>query len=194
LLELTRTYLVEEYRPHEENLVDIGYHVAGFGTDLAPNLHHIFYGFDRPRRADQSEADYKTYNHSPASNFDISFLYNGRNELAEPMVHAFLNENIRATEIRRSIATASGISAQEIDIALARANQISRYNLIDPIDLVSFSNSVPRFAAEITQEVGPPFISYIISPSNQIATISRNDFSPLTRDEVRATLNRLYTR
>jgi hypothetical protein len=44
---------------------------------------------------------------------------------------------------------------------------------------VNLTDFVIRFGAEITPEVGPPFISLLISRKNEIVTINNDKFSPL---------------
>jgi ABC-type thiamine transport system substrate-binding protein len=50
---------------------------------------------------------------------------------------------------------------------------------------------VTRFAAEVTPEVGPPFYTFLISPSNQIEIIKNDNFSPVDKEEVKQKLKKL---
>ena len=137
-------YLVKEYRPHELNLDDVGYHVAGFTHQREPRLYHIFWGFDRPRPVNQTCREYKKYDHSPSSG-GITYLYNGRNDLAETVVRTLLAEVRIGVGMRFDPRTHEG--------------------------LVRLGDLVVRFAAEVTPEVGPPFFTYLISPLNKAVTI-----------------------
>jgi len=164
LASLVFKYLREDYCPHDRNLDDVGYHVAGFDRNGHARLFHVFYGFDRPRPSEQKEQEYKIYDHSPASG-TASFLYNGRNDLAEIMVHTLLGQ------IQRGVPT--------------------HFDLTKPEGLISFGDFVTRFAGELTPEVGPPFLTHVISPKNQAGRLTNDGFCPLDLDEVRKKLRKL---
>ncbi len=161
---LTYRYLTEEYRPHEFNLDDVGYHVAGFDRNGQPRLFHIFWGFDRPRPAEQTRQKYEKYDHSPNLKGTF-FLYNGRNDLAHVVVLTLLNQVSRGTPTRFDLAT--------------------------PVGLVRFGDFIARFAGELTPEVGPPFLTYLISPQNQAKRIQNGGFSPIAVEEVLCKLKEL---
>jgi hypothetical protein len=57
--------------------------------------------------------------------------------------------------------------------------------------VVRFGDLVARFAAELTQEVGPPFETAIISPANQIEVMANNSYSPLDDQLITLTLRLL---
>jgi hypothetical protein len=80
-------------------------------------------------------------------------LYNGRNDLAETVIHALLDEVKQATAMRFDPRTCEG--------------------------LVRLGDLIVRFAAEVTQEVGPPFFTYLISPSNKAVTIKNDNVCPI---------------
>jgi hypothetical protein len=42
LADLVFTYLTEEYKPHELDFDDVGYHIAGFDKNGRPRLFHVF--------------------------------------------------------------------------------------------------------------------------------------------------------
>ena len=157
LADLVKQYLIEEYRPHELNLNDVDYHVAGFDREGRARLYHVFWGFDRPRPPKQVCQEYKKYDHSPSSK-EIIFLYNGRNDLAEVVVHTLL--------------------------AQIKMGNITRFALKTPVGLACFGDFVARFAAELTPEVGPPFLTYLISPHNEAMRIKNDTFCPISHDEV----------
>ena len=50
---------------------------------------------------------------------------------------------------------------------------------------------VTRFAAELTPEVGPPFITYLISPRNEAVWIKNDTFCPISGDKVLQELKNL---
>jgi len=152
LADLVEQYLVREYRPHELNLDDVGYHVAGFNRQREPRLYHIFWGFDRPRPVNQTRREYKKYDHSPSPG-EIIYLYNGRNDLAEIVVRTLLDGVKKGTPMRFDPRTHEG--------------------------LVRLGDLVVRFAAEVTPEVGPPFFTYLISPLNKAITIRNDGICPI---------------
>ncbi len=164
IADLTYIYLTEEYRPHEENLDDVGYHVAGFDQERTPHLYHIFWGFDRPRRFNQTERHYVKGNHSPQGN-SIQFLYNGRNDLAEKIIFTVIEQ------------FSQGL--------------ITRFDLRNLIDRVRFADLVIRFAAEVTPEVGPDFHMFLISPTNQIVRIVNKWYCPISERKITKALTQL---
>ncbi len=164
LAALVNKYLTEEYRPHELNLDDVGYHVAGFDRDARARLFHIFWGYDRPRPPKQVSQKYEKYDHTPPPE-GIALLYNGRNDLAEVVVHTL--------------------------IAQINSGNVTRFDLATPVGLACFGDFVARFAAESTPEVGPPFITYLISPRNEAVRIINDTFCPIDTGEVLQKLKRL---
>lgn len=161
LADRVETYLRETYRPDERGTEDVGFHVAGFDSSGCPKVYHIFWGFDRPRPPQQKRPEYKRYPHHLVPGIPV-FLYNGRNELAETVVHTFWDQ------------VAQG--------------QRTRYDLKTPVGLVRFADLVMRFAAEITPEVGPPFQIHVFGPDNVAKTITNCRFSPLDPEKVSAKL------
>ncbi len=164
LADFVEEYLLNEYKPHELDLDDVGYHVAGFDAKRVPFLSHIFYGFDRPRTNDQVAPKYARNNHSPLPK-QMVFLYNGRNDLVELVIRSMESE-----------LTAGG------DI---------RYDLGNPIELVQFSDFVARFAAELTPQVGPPFITRMISTTNESVTVRNRQYTPLNREKLKKVLKKI---
>jgi hypothetical protein len=157
LADLVYQYLTEEYRPCELGLNDMGYHMAGFDSNGHAHLYHVFWGFDRPKPPSQKQQKYEKYEHILPPEKNV-LLYNGRNDLADMMVHALLGEVDRGGDIRFDLATPSG--------------------------LVYLGDFVARFAAELTPEVGPPFLVHLISWRNEISRIVNRSFCPIDRDEV----------
>lgn len=146
-------FLKKTYRPHTYQLDDVGYHVAGFDSEQQPRLYHIFWGFNRPKNPRQKHRRYQKQLHTYEGWSLPLFLYNGRNDIADRMVRSLLYE------------------MREADVA----NQDFSYSAT----IVRFGDLVARFAGELTQEVGPPFETAIISPANQIEVMKNNSHSPL---------------
>jgi hypothetical protein len=165
LADLVNQYLIKEYRPRELGLDDVGYHVAGFNRQRAPRLYHIFWGFDRSRPANQTSQKYEKYDHSPSPG-TISYLYNGRNDLAEIVVRTLLNEVEKGAAMRFDPRTHEG--------------------------LVRLGDLVVRFAAEVTPEVGPPFFTYLISPRNKAVTIKNEGICPINLQTISQKLRKLF--
>ena len=155
----------EDYRPHERGADDVGYHVAGFDKNRQPRLFHIFYGFERPPES-QKEPKYAKYEHHRPGT--LTFLYNGRNDLAEPMIKLFL------AQLERGKAT--------------------RFDLGKLEDIVFLSDFVVRFSAEITPEVGPPFKTFLITPDNQVETLINEELKPIICAKVLTLLEKLGCR
>lgn len=164
LMSLTYEFLVSEYRPSEMGLDDVGYHVAGFGANGNPKLAHIFWGYDRPRPSSQTHRKYERYDHSPPKGA-IALLYNGRNDLAHVAVSTLTH--------------------------LVQSRQDTRFNLQVPDSRISFVDFVVRFGAELTPEVGPPFIIYVISEHNQGAKLRNDSLCPLDTEDILSVLDSL---
>jgi len=157
LADLVNQYLTEKYRPHKLNLDDVGYHVAGFDREDRARLYHVFWGRDLPRRENQIHQEYKMYDHSPHPG-EFMLLYNGRSDLAEVAVNTLLEQARMGKEIRFDLAT--------------------------PVGLACFGDFVVRFAAELTPEVTPPFLTYLISSRNKAKRVINDKFCPIDRDEI----------
>lgn len=104
LNELTWRYLIEEYRPKDYSLDEVGYHVGGFDREGQHRLFHNFWGFNRPRQPDETAPDYHKYDHS-----DWKFVYNGRNDLAHAVVEKLIQEVRAGKEVRYDPETSIGI-------------------------------------------------------------------------------------
>lgn len=157
LANLVEKYLKGIYNPEQMGLDDVGYHVAGFDRNGYPRMNHIFWGFDRPRRAEQSKREYKNNDHSPSSGA-IQFVYNGRNDLAQTVVETLLEQT--------------------------RKGNVVSFHFSQPCDLACFGDFVARFAAEITPEVGPPFVTCLFSPTNKATIVRNNKLCPIDQKEV----------
>lgn len=164
LANLTFEYLTEEYKPGEVGLDDVGYHIAGFDAKVTPKLFHVFWGFDRPRPKDQTHRKYEKYNHSPQYG-GMYFLYNGRNDLAFNVINPFLSEVVAGGD--------------------------TKLNIGNPVDRVMLIDLTLRFASEITPQVGPPFLTYIISKANKSVKIRNDELVPIQRDYVSDTIGEL---
>jgi len=151
-------YLTHEYRPDQLGLDDVGYHVAGFDLEFAPHLWHIYYGFERPKPTTQTEREYVKRNHSPRPG-EAYILFNGRNDLAYPLIGTFITQLQTTRDLK--------------------------IDLRDPVDIAYFGDYIARFASEITPEVGPPFITYLIGANNNSVKIFHQDLIPLDKNGLR---------
>jgi hypothetical protein len=154
---LVDEYLKTEIRPDESGVGEVGYHVAGFDKNRRPHLWTIFYGFDQPRPPEQKDAKYAFYHHEPPSG-GLNFHYNGRNDLADPVVRILLHQIERAKH--------------------------TNFDLTKAVDLVRMADFVVRFAAEITPEVGPPFITYLVTNNNVALTINNKTRCPIPSERI----------
>lgn len=152
LADLVEEYLTQEYQPRDAGLGEVGYHVAGFDGHGTDRLYHVFYGFDRPRRADEHEPQYKRCDHSPPGNL-TAFLFNGRHDLAYIVVTKLLAE--------------------------VQGGGDTRYNPSTPAGVACLADFVVRFAGELTPQVGPPFLISLISPTNRRFLIHNPGFRPI---------------
>jgi hypothetical protein len=160
---LVKEYLMKEYRPHELRC-EVGFHVAGFNWPGHARLFHIFYGFDRPRPPEQKEMEYKYYLRSLAPG-QVELLYNGRDDLAWVVVDTLLDQLHAGGALHTRFAGKLG--------------------------LVALGDLVARFAAEITPEVGPPFVTQIVNQENEIAVLRNDSLCPLEESQIRASLEQL---
>jgi hypothetical protein len=147
LANIVNEYLTKEFRPDELNTDMVGYHVSGFTKEGKPKLFHIFWDYDRPLRLEQKYPEYKFQDHSPSPG-KVVYLYNGRNDVVEYALH----DNLYKIK-----------TGEKTDYLFRTLDNI-----------VSFSDYAVRLGANITPEVGPPFITYLISPKNETVMI-RND-------------------
>ncbi len=106
---------------------------------------------------------------SPAVRFynhsDWVFLYNGRNDLAHVVI----------TALKEQIETGREI----------------RFNLMTPFGRISLCDFIARFAAEITPQVGPPFVINLIFPDNNIEKIENTSYSPISLQSIASILPKL---
>jgi len=162
LADLVHEYLTQDYQPRERGLGDVGFHVGGFGPQGKPRLFHVFWGCDRPNPLD-SPPKYEKYDHSPQPS-KIQLLYNGRNDLADIVVQKLISE----------IKTGAAL----------------RFDLKNPIDQARLGDFVARFAAELTPEVGPPFLTVLILPDNSVDYVRNDAFCPLAAEGLEKKLRR----
>jgi len=146
LAALTHRYLLEEYRKDPSD--ELGFHIGGFDKQGKPHLHHVFWGFDRPRNPEQQAPSVRAYDHS-----DWVFLYNGRNDLAHIVIQTIKDQ---------------------LDAGLE-----SRFDLGTPYGHIALCDFIARFAAEITPQVGPPFVINLILSDNSIHTIENTSYAPI---------------
>ena len=157
-------YLQNEYNPKDMDLDDVGYHIGGYTESGQPKLYHVFWGYDRPRRPEQLYREYKICDHS-LNQGDIHFLYNGRNDIAESIVHSILR--------------------------LFRDNSDVKFRFNDAVDIIRFSDFVVRVGCELTPEVGLPIVIRFLLPNNKVGTLKHSDFCPLDADGISEKLSSL---
>lgn len=83
---------------------------------------------------------------------NLNFVYNGRNDIAHAAVINLLEETKLDEDIQNLISTSDGAAR--------------------------FCDFIARFAADLTQEVGPPFYTHIIFPDNSIKLIPNESLCP----------------
>jgi hypothetical protein len=163
LANLTFEFLTNEYRPDELNLDSVGYHVAGFNSNQEPKLYHVFWGYDRVNSKRKDKREYKCNDHSP-SNGEISFVYNGRNDLAETVIKTFLSE--------------------------VESGADTKLNIESQFDLILLADLTLRFSSEITPQVGPPFIFYLLNRQNKSQLLRNNHLCPINHEQVSNSIDR----
>lgn len=98
LRNLVLEYLLNIYRPGDDRLDEVGYHVGGFDREGHARLFHLFWGNNRPRNPGENEPGYHLYDHSHKT-----ILYNGRNDLANTVVMTFLSQFKYKSDTRESV-------------------------------------------------------------------------------------------
>lgn len=121
------TYLVTEYRPEEMGAQDVGFHIAGLYPDRQPAMFHAYFNTARDAI---SRGHYDFQHIGPRAG--TQFLFNGRNDLAHPLIEALINE------------AHYGADPQ------FRGESIA--------ELAHLAHFVLRVATEITPSVGAPYI------------------------------------
>ncbi len=137
LARAAHAYLTSEFQPREHALGDAGYHIAGFMSDGTPRLFHSY--FENPRDSGrQSFYDFQDIAIAPGVK---QFLYNGRNDLAHTLITLVLDE--------------------------LKAGRATRLRVDSVAEACFLAHFVVRIAAEITPEVGPPFLLRVLLPSGE---------------------------
>jgi hypothetical protein len=98
---------------------------------------------------------------------DWVFLYNGRNDLAHAVMQTL---------------------KQQIE-----AGQEMRFDLKGSFGHIALCDFIARFAAEVTPEVGPPFVLNLIFPDNSIETLEDTSYAPISLQNVARVISRLVT-
>ena len=96
---------------------------------------------------------------------DWVFLYNGHNDLADTVIGAFKKQ--------------------------LESGQETRFNIKTFIGRICLCDFIARFAAEVTPEVGPPFVMHLVFADNSIEKIENNSFSPISLQAIAPVLPRL---
>jgi hypothetical protein len=130
-------FLVGEFAPDLDQRPDVGFHVAGFTKDGYPRLFHSFW--NTPRDV-VTLGSYTLQLATPPAP-KTAFFYNGRNDLAERVVGALLEDVNTGRDTRFNHRTVGGIAY--------------------------FAHMVLRFAAEISREGSPPFLIRLMVPSGR---------------------------
>jgi hypothetical protein len=148
-------FLRNEYQPHTMG-EHVGYHVGGFTASGQARLYHHYWN---PTLAEgQPEKGYGSELHEPKLGHTI-FLYNGRDELANTVVGAFINQLNSGRPVRFP-RSAPGYC------------QLAQF--------------IVRFASEISPEVGPPILTHVLNPNNEVKTITSSELSPLSESDAKA--------
>lgn len=151
-------FLEHKFMPHERNLGDVGYHIAGFNKNGQPRFYQILWAARHRNPNKKENREYQNYDSSPAPK-TLQLAYDGRFDLAHKMVITLLDE--------------------------INAGKDVRYDISTPLGLIQLGDFIVRFASELTPEVGPPFLTYIINPENCIEIIRNQSLSPLAISDIR---------
>jgi len=157
LANIVREYLQNEYRPHENERGDVGFYVTGFDQKGSPRLFQNLWAREARNSHRTSELIYHWYDSSPDPN-TFRFYYDGRFNLAQSVFKVVIDEFNEGTEIPFDIT-----------------NDTGRIKLHD---------FVLRFSSELTQDVGPPFITYLIKPSNKIIRFRSEGETAISTEEI----------
>lgn len=155
LAEHVHRYLTVEYRPSDEGIGDVGYHVGGFTRTGKARLYHSYWNTRIAEEKGSVEAGYVLETHDPGCRGTV-FMYNGRHDLAETVINTLFDQLKRwqPTRIRRSVP-----------------------------GYASVAHLTLRFATEITPEVAPPFYVHLLNKENKFRYIRSDDLCPVAEAE-----------
>ena len=148
------SFLVGTYSPDKVGLGDVGFHIAGFRPDRSPALYHSFW--NTPRN-EVSRGIYSIQLLDPVRPM-TQFLYNGREDLAEHVIAGLLND--------------------------LRAGRDTHFDHRSPGGAAYLASLVLRFSAEISMEVGPPFVMRLMTPEGQDLALRFDDLNPPALDSL----------
>ena len=160
LAKLVKEYLQNSYRPHEDARGDIGIYVTGFDHSGSPRLFQNLWAREARNSEESSEYIYHFYDSSPVPK-TLRFYYDGRFNLAQSVFEVIIDELNGGTEIP--------------------------FDLSSEVGRVMLHDFVLRFSSEITQDVGPPFITYLVNPSNEIKRIRSDGQAAISEEEITST-------
>jgi len=164
LRDLVWKYLTEDYTPKEDNRGDVGFHVAGFDSNNRARFFEMAYAPESRREDSSGEKYYQKHDSSPEAN-SLRFSYGGRFNLAHTIVNIFFQE--------------------------VRANRDIRYDYLKPDGLIKLNDFVARLSSELTKEVGPPFITYLVASENKIERLQNTAFCPIEDQQITEKLKNL---
>ena len=157
-------FLKDDVQPQKDTHSIIGYQVTGFDRQRKPKHYNVAWDIKRPGPESQPLAIQWSEQHLNGGPPRI--VYNGRNDLAGPLV-GMMFELI-----------------QEED---------HKFDISKPFDMVRFGDFVARVISELTQQVGPKFVTYAVTPDNAIGRVENDSQCPITDDVVQELLTKLHT-
>lgn len=142
------SFLVRNYAPAAMQVGDVGFHVAGFRSDRSPALYHSYWNTPRD---ELSRGIYSLQLLDPVRP-TTQFLYNGREDLAEHVIAGLLND--------------------------LRANRDTHFTHRTAGGAAYLASLILRFSAEISLEVGLPFIMRLLTPAGEDLALRFDNLNP----------------
>jgi hypothetical protein len=108
-----------------------------------------------------------------------------KNELKKRDLSNFIYAYAGLSDLAQSIS--------EAFLSHLRYGNDTHFDTTSPLGLIQLCDFFARYSAEITPQVGPPFVFNLIFPDNSIYTIVNSSFSPLSIRAVSPHLSKLLT-
>jgi hypothetical protein len=145
-------YLTDKYAPHTDDFGDTGYHVGGFMPDGTARLYHIYWNTPGSGNAQKNAGAYTFELHHLAPG-QIGFMYNGRPDVATNLMQGLI------TEFHEGRATTFPWT---------------------PSGVCRLAHFVLRASSEITMEVAPHFMLYVLGPNRRCVRVPLDETKPST--------------
>ncbi len=151
LSDALREHLATTDRPGDHGIGHLGYHVGGLDVDGRVRLFNVAWEPPNTQPFTPVAGQYIRYDHTPGSGANI--LFNGRHDVATHAVNALVAEIKSGKETRFALGTPEGA--------------------------LRFADFVTRFVAELSPDVGPPFLLAAVSDQRSLFRYTHRRLGPL---------------